>query len=420
MLASSNWGAGADRTGDNMAEIDGMLIVDQSSAPGCGGAFTLAGASPVSETVELDRGWTLEVRSGSRVAVARGATAGNYQATREEALRCAHQGLDLLSIRGVADLQIVRAFDEHLTWWAGRGGTTLRATSIATATASVGAKFTVTDALGRVKPDPPAPHVAWHESFTYFRMAELTDDLFDAFRNRYLALESVLSTIAPINPREREGDWLKRAVRVADTVTSLQPFAPKGAGDPVSAISQDLRDARNAVFHAKSNRQHFAPSDWSDRPRVLASLKRMTKIYLVLVKAKLGFSRPSSGFFASGVRLLTKHLDKGLVIQATDDSTAFQVAQTVVNPGGGRVVSLSTRPAPELNEAFLRSFIGRAPVAQLSALTHVSRIASTYEGEPLTAGILEGRLTLGGVDHFEAHMGIRVRNKQQPRDLYSG
>jgi hypothetical protein len=329
--------------------------------------------------------------------------------------------LDLLSIRGAADLQIVRAFDEHVAWWPEEDDIVLRCTSVATATASVPpVKVTVTDARGSVKPDPPPPHLAWHESFTYFRLAEVTDDLFEAFRNRYLALESILSTVAPINPGERETDWLERAIRVAHTLTSLDAFAPKGAADAPGAISQDLRDARNGVFHAKSNRQHFAPHDWSDRTSVLASLKRMARMYLLLVKAKLGFSRPSSGLFASGVRLLTQHLDEGLVIQVTDDATRFDPAQMVVNPGSGRVISLCTRPAPELDQPFLRSFIGRAPVTQLSALTHVSRIASTYNGKPLTAGILEGRLTLAGVDHFEAQIGIRVRNKQQPRDLYGG
>lgn len=48
----------------------------------------------------------------------------------------------------------------------------------------------------------------------HFRLSQTTSDLFDAFRNLYLALESLLSTIAPMRlhpdgrPAEGEGVWL--------------------------------------------------------------------------------------------------------------------------------------------------------------------------------------------------------------------
>ena len=402
-----------------MADIDGMPIVDGSSGRACGGAFTLSAASPASQVVKPDPGWTIEVRSGSRVAVARGASAGQYEKTRAEALLRAHQGLDLLCMRGTADLQIVRALDEHLTWWTAENGIVLRATSTATVTASVPPiKVVVTDPLGNIRPDPPPPQLLWHESFTYFRLAQVTDDLFDAFRNLYLAVESILSTIAPIRVKETEAAWLERALRAAATLTSLAAFAPRGVADPPGAISHELRDARNAVFHAKSNRPRFAPHGWSDRASVLEKLKQIARMYLRLVEVQLGFRRPSSGLFASGVRWLTEHLDAGLVVQVTDDIAPFDPADETVNPGGGHVVSLPTRPTPELDQPFLRSFIGRAPVRELSDLTHISRIASTYNGQPMTAGILEGRLTLLGIDYFEGHIGIQFKNKQQPRYLY--
>jgi len=402
-----------------MAEIDGMPIAGESGSRAWGGAFTLSAASPASEVVELDLGWIVEVRRGSRVSVARGPSEGQYGETRAEALRRAHQGLDLLCMKGIADLQIVRASEEHLTWWTAREGIVLRATSVGTLTASVPpVKVVVTDPLGNIKPDPPPPQLLWHESFTYFRLAQVTDDLFDAFRNLYLAVESILSTIEPMGPKESEAIWLEKALRAAAKLTSLAAFAPRGDADPPGTISNDLRQTRNAVFHAKSNRPHFAPHGWSDRASVLEKLKQMARMYLRLVEVQLGFARPSSGFFASGIRLLTKHLDEHLVIHVTDDVTPFDPADTTVNPGGGHVVSLPTRPAPELDQPFLRSFIGRASVTELSDLTHISRIASTYNGQPMTAGILEGRLTLAGIDYFEGHMGIQFRNKQQPRYLY--
>jgi len=47
----------------------------------------------------------------------------------------------------------------------------------------------------------------------FFRVSQTTDNRFDAFRNLYLALESILSKIAPVKSRangrsdEGEGEW---------------------------------------------------------------------------------------------------------------------------------------------------------------------------------------------------------------------
>jgi hypothetical protein len=47
-----------------------------------------------------------------------------------------------------------------------------------------------------VDPHPPPPK-AWHESLRYYRVSESSTDLHDSFRNLYLALEALLSSVAP-------------------------------------------------------------------------------------------------------------------------------------------------------------------------------------------------------------------------------
>ena len=71
---------------------------------------------------------------------------------------------------------------------------------------------------------PTAYPLAWHESMRYFRISQITTDMFDAFRNLYLALESLLSHIAPVRlrpngrPDEGEGQWAKRALQAASVL----------------------------------------------------------------------------------------------------------------------------------------------------------------------------------------------------------
>lgn len=404
-----------------MAAFDGMLIWDGSGIPLSGGAFLLDREAPVSERKVVDGDWTTEVREGAKYVLARGGTEANYEDARDQALWAAQRGLDLLCISGAADLSIVGVEDGHITWWREQNEAVLRVTSVATISARVGAKVTVTDRLGNVRPDPPRPQAAWHESFRFFRLAQVTDDLFDAFRNLYLALESVLSSIAPIAKGEREGAWFRRALVEAQKLVDLSPFAPPGAADPLSSIYEDLyENTRNAIFHAKNTRTHLLPHEWPERPAVASSLRRLSSLYLKLVDAHLQLRRPSGGLYASGFKLMTQHLDKSLVIHVTDDETPVGPDTATINPGGGRVVSLATRAAPELDQPFVAYFVGRSPVSRLAELTHIGRVVTTGDkAVPLTAGVLQGRLTLDFLDRFEAQMGLRLRNTQQPRVLYS-
>lgn len=403
-----------------MAALDGMPILDGSGIPPSGGAFLLDRQAPVSERKVVHGDWTVQVREGGQYVLARGGHETNYEDARDEALSAAQRGLDLLCISGAADLWIVRVEDEHITWWREQNEAVLRVTSVATMSATVGAKVTVTDSLGNVRPDPPRPAAVWHESLRFFRLAQVTDDLFDAFRNLYLALESVLSSLAPIGNHEREGVWFKRALEEAQKLVDLSPFAPPGPGDASGRIYDDLYvKKRNAVFHAKNTRDHLLPHEWPERAAVVSSLGRLSRLYLKLVDAHLELRRPSGGFFASGFRLMTQHLDKTLVIHVTDDETPVGPDTATINPGGGRVVSLATQGAPELDQPFVRYFIGQSPVSRLVELTHIGRIVATGDDAvPLTAGILEGKLTLDSVGRFEAQMGLRLRNTQQPRVLY--
>jgi hypothetical protein len=79
----------------------------------------------------------------------------------------------------------------------------------------------VRDSEGNVVPPRPEPVPEWHPSASSGSGKRPTD-LVDAFRNYYLALEAILSTIEPIKlrdgrPAERETDWLNRALPKAAT-----------------------------------------------------------------------------------------------------------------------------------------------------------------------------------------------------------
>jgi hypothetical protein len=206
----------------------------------------------------------------------------------------ANRALDLMAVRSIGSYALADQ-ESPFICWSGVPHATLRVVS------EVHANFSLT-----VGGQPNPPPAVWHESMRYFRMSQTTTDLFDAFRNIYLALESILSTIAPIQlkvnsrPAEGEGAWTKcalgEAARVLQSHNSSMTFdrylANPPAGGAVNMVFDDLyRAVRNAVFHAKNGRVFALPQNQRDRQQVADSLARYAMLYTDLAEPVLGHLR---------------------------------------------------------------------------------------------------------------------------------
>jgi hypothetical protein len=91
------------------ASIDGMAFFDDAST---GGAFRLTEAAAAAAAEVID-GWTIEVRAGSELVVARGEGGATYEEARDDALAAANKALDFLCLRGAARLAIRHAGTSH-------------------------------------------------------------------------------------------------------------------------------------------------------------------------------------------------------------------------------------------------------------------------------------------------------------------
>jgi hypothetical protein len=398
----------------------------ESGKPCAGGAFEVVAPPEESAVVHLDP-WTVEVKQGQKIVVARGGSEGTYKEAVVAASLNAQAGLDVLSYRYGRNLSISRARDEHVVWWPEPAGIAIRVVSIAPARLTMGPiKFEVRDSTGAVVPRPPEPRVIWHESFRYFRVSQITDDLFDAYRNAYLALESILSTIAPPklspsgSPAEGEGKWFERALREADKLVPLTKFVPTGTADPVSAIKTELyEEVRSAMSHAKSGRPILLPRDEATRRKVAASLQRLVAFYLQLIEAKLGVRRSDGGVFEAFFRTQEMTALNSMTVVVSDDETPFQPADTVANPAGGAVVALEAVSPAEAPESFLCTRLFSSPRLNLATVPFIRRIVGmASSGEPWIGAILEGSLLLGDIVRFEAQLGVRGENVLQPRQVY--
>jgi len=409
-----------------------MLIIDEASQDATsGGVFKLDKPSPADAVIDVGDGWTVEVKAGKGDILARGGQATDYSQALSESLSYAQRGLDLLSAKGVVDALITDASDLHEAWWISPQGVVLRFVVITTVMnlAAPSINVTVTDAAGNVQQSAPTPPTAWHPSLRYYRLAQVTDDLFDAYRNLYLALESVLHTIEPMKtrpngrPGESEGDWLQRALTTADRRVNLAGYAPPGSGDPIARIIDEIYQTnRTSLFHARGTGPVFLPGEPAERQQVDEARKRLVRLYLALATEFVPIWKPSGGFYSRGFHdFIAGALDteEGRIeLHASDEGDAFNGGESL-QTSGRNSKALTTRRERSLDGPFTKSFVAESEVSSLASIPHVEQIIATNkEGEVLFTFTYDQRLTLTGLHKVEVHVGLRAQNVQQPKQTY--
>jgi len=249
--------------------------------------------------------------AGSREIVVYGDHAlPDYAQAFEWGVAEAQCALDLMAMRGAAVLVLEDVDVNHLVWWTEPRGIVLRIARVTDINMSFGVEV-VRDARGRIIPAPANPAWVWHPSLRYFRVSQYTEDLFDSYRNMYLALEAALSDVVPqlTGPigrmREREGEWLRRALNVAHSQLPLDRYAPPGAANPVESVFADLyKGTRTAIFHAKAGRPVLIPHGSADRNSVIESLERLGRLYIDLMRQYHGIGRGGGGMTYQGFELM--------------------------------------------------------------------------------------------------------------------
>lgn len=380
-----------------------------------GAAFELA--RPARENTRVRVGsWQVATEQGSAIVVARGRVQG-YDAAIRAGIARVEEALDKLSVRGIDDLALANADHEHLAWWPTPAGATLR---IVTTWFQTMPTFHVTaevrDARGRLVRPPRQRSMLWHPSFRFFRLSQTTTDLYDAYRNAYLALESILADRTPQvrrGPgREQEADWFRRAL--VATGVDLAQFVARKRGREADAIYDRLyRDARVRIFHAKPDRDPLLPRDRRTVASVTHALDLTQRLYLAITEAHLGVVRLRGGFTSYAARTMAQAVFEPLVFVATSDEAPFDGDATAVSAAGAPVVELP-HAEPGVYAGFEARRLAWADGADLEGLPFVRRIVGvSANGQPMVQCRLEARLAHQGIDRLEVEFRLLMRNGRE-------
>jgi hypothetical protein len=403
-----------------MARLGSIELVDLNGESASGAAFKLASAAPEDARLRFDQS-EIEMVKGQRDVVLHFCGLPSALETYQDGQRLVQQGLDLLSVLGRADCVIVDAEDEHTLWWSEPKGLVVRLVTTATFEIGIGRiTLKVTDAEGNVVP-PTVIVPRYHIGFRFYRLAQVTDDLYDAYRNMYLAFEALLSSRFSRNKSEREIDWLKRAMAAAAADIKIADLVAAEASEPVDGLlGRIYYDARLPLFHAKEGSTFYAPQDSAENRVIVAgALGVLTHVVLRMAKAWFEMRRIGGlvfpGWIYEGVK---KQSLEARMIASGDDSPFDPSENDLSHPRFRQGISMAAGLAPDLQKGEAPALFGSADLDDRADLSVVRRVDVVAPETPMTVLMLDSELTLDGVARLEVVVHVRVMNLNQPKSLF--
>ncbi|TVL52121.1 hypothetical protein [Shewanella algae] len=405
-----------------MARIGNLFIAGAEDLGGiykCGVSYALSKKPPSSFLYTTRQGdWQVEFTTESTDVVARSANEISYNAVQSRGFSAIQEALDVLSVKGILSASLADPARSSICVYRRSGKTVLAVYSLFDFPMGVNVEVTQIDASGNEVKPPPPQEPMWNESFRYYRLSQCSSDLFDAYRNLFLAFEALLNSICQKKRSEGESAWLRRALSVVAAKTSLAQSTPTGNEDPVSyIINSQYKNVRCKLQHAKFPNAQL-PHDQATPQEVKQAYSELVRIWRQIageyfgvptgggVITYIGFSKMMEGAFQSGVS-----------IHYTPDMSPPARNDTKVSPKG--------LPSHEFS---LSEYVGQAKPGVVRILgkenvlngserhkSPVHRICTATSSTLFGVAFIESGLTVVGVDEWEYIHDLRLINSSQPR-----
>ncbi len=327
-------------------------------------------------------------------------------------------GLDMLSMLGLEDLATRDAQHEYLVWWKEGNTRAIAVVSTAKQGYQVGeVKITLLNPDGTVV--PPVPIIPnHHPGFRYYRLSQVSDDLFDSFRNMYLAFELLLSSKHP-KGRGKEEDWLRNSLNSSAGDLNLVGVVPSGTPDPVDHVMQVVYfDARLPLFHAKDGRVFYAPMGHdADREAVERALGMLT--YMVMQMADTWHNtRRRRG----GVYLRTMEAGFGSIMAGAMYSVSpiasFKPDDPLTSPAIQAGFRIPATYSGRVDDRTPPTVSGEAPIGPELEKEPMRAIYLIGPTDPLIADTLEAPVNLSGLGKLRIVFRLFGYNENEPRTVF--
>jgi hypothetical protein len=290
------------------SSVNGIPLI--RDAPSAGAVFEIDRPAASDLDFSYDGGWSLQAKSGERLVVVRGSDLRDFRPLFASVPAAASRGLDLLCVTGGPAYALSKVTEEGIYFWPRDGDLRIHWYGTLPINVTGRASLTVGGAVqGRTRV------LNHHPSFAYFRRSQTETDLGDSYRHAYLALESLLDSIAPHVPGQPEAQWLLAALAAANGLVASGTAAP--AAIAAQQYTEWYDSERNFLFHSKSSRSAREPALTGDAFKRLLHKKNSLLTFYVAVLGAPNIS--GGGLTHAGLESILARYDSGDFTARTED-----------------------------------------------------------------------------------------------------
>lgn len=238
-----------------MARLGKINLTNRANDLTAGAAFRLRPVSEFSAALQTPSRAEAEVANGNEYIVVRHPSVGSQSNLLAATFEVAQTALDWWCVTGRGAYETKKANIEHLLWWSSGGGLTIRNVCEIALNFSVSPVTVIEESpsndVGEDVRDQPELAATAHPGFRFFRRAQNTEGLHDAYRNLWLAFEHTLSSKFP--PNESTKKWLKKTIpQVVKDLNLTQRISSIPPSDPADHLIEKLyNNTRLPLFHSK-------------------------------------------------------------------------------------------------------------------------------------------------------------------------
>jgi hypothetical protein len=293
-----------------------MRIPPSSDGYACGASFGLRRPlEPAWYNVDGNRVSILE--SGRAIEVSLIKAAADPLRTAYEV---AERVLDILAVESFRTTELDDSLREYSTWSRRDGKVWLKVVTTGRLGLLMRSSAEVRDPTGSLRPPSARPPLKWHPSHAYFRRSQTTDNLHEAYRNLFLALEALLSSVYPWELEAGETKWFRAALEHVCNGYSLDlsKYVGGAGGNPYRRfLKEQYRARRCALFHSKVSEGPTVPGDIATREELGEAIRKLGRLFVDLSRLITGAGFGGGGMTYAGFEsMMQSQMDSTLYVSA--------------------------------------------------------------------------------------------------------
>jgi hypothetical protein len=394
-----------------------ILTSEHSS---CGIAFLLKSETEIDYIYySQDCLWQVEIKKNHNYVVARSRDSIKYEDLIVLGLKYIQRCLDIIAVKKLGILMLDHPEIDHITIFSRNNKTILRTFSIGTLPLKSSFSIEVRDKQGNIKPLPKIPEPDWTWAFRYYRLSQASQDIFEAYRNLFLSLESLLNIIKPKSIKEHEKKWLSEALEEISKKVQITRYVPANSINPVlSFMDTQYEKIRCRLFHAKQP-DALLPYEDLNPTDVLVAYEALLGLWYDIAGIYFGVPRGGGVVTYEGFKFwmdkVSKHLNS---LCFTEDTSVPQKDDTKVSPRGLDVFKFEKfNYLGETNPGIV-SWQGTLNILDTHKKISIHRMCTMIDKTVFNEYYFKNGLSPTGVDVFEAQMSLKLLNTNQPKTTF--